>query len=178
MAIPALITSTEKHTMPDHYVIKKAMSSAADSESFKDKKSSMMIFNIVSVLAIIGWIIYTVGVLSVLFVNLLSSANKTEPVYHIAYFAFIIIAFILVGRIPGLAAYRLAVMAFLAVGFNYLTSDMVWSIGAYYTEQVLIDDGEGDYSPKNASSAALAGTCLLIVAWLGMIITLSRSASS
>jgi hypothetical protein len=165
------------------------MSSAAfsrDSESPEYKKSSMMIFNNVSALAIISWIIYSTGVVGVLSVNSLAALMRpkftafrlTEPVYHIVYYAFIIIGFIVVTRIPGLASYRLAVMAFLAIGFNYLTSDMVWSIDAYRSERFLMDDDHGEYSPKNASSAALAGTSLLIVAWIGMIVLLSRSAST
>ena len=147
-----------------------------DTESASDKKDlgqTSMIINRVSVLAIIGWIIYTIGVLGCMFANKISKLS-VEPVYHIWYYAFIIVAFFLVAGRPKLASYRLAVMAFLAVGFNYLTFDMEWSIYAYRGEQFLNSDGV-EYSPKNFTDVALAGTCILIVAWVAMIITFSRS---
>jgi len=152
-----------------------------------------MIFNNVSALAIISWIIYSTGVVGVLSVNSLAALMRpkftafrlTEPVYHIVYYAFIIISFNLVAFIPSLASYRLLVIAFLTVGFQYLTADMILciplvvSVNHGFIPISYLNRYFGDSTAFSSElNAALGGTIMLIMAWIGMIVSLSRSAST
>ncbi|MEY3404293.1 MAG: hypothetical protein RLZZ86_3915, partial [Cyanobacteriota bacterium] len=118
------------------------------------------------------------GVLGIMTTSAVSYSMSAEPVYHIAYYILTIVAFSLVARRPNLASYELAVMAFLAIGFNYLTYDIHWSLKAYQEEEKMLSEAvDISISPKHFGDAALSGTCLLIVVWVAMIIAFSRSAS-
>jgi hypothetical protein len=146
----------------------------ASSNNDQFGKPSMTTINRTSALAFVGWILFSTGVLGSLSTK--GAAAYTlplEPVYHIAYHAITIAAFSLVARRHNLASYKLAVMALLAIGFNYVTDDMQWSIIAYGSQRSSDKD-----DPKHFGEVALSGTSLLIIAWLAMIITMSRSASN
>jgi len=153
---------------------------------------------VISLLAFIGWITYTCGVALLLprirkflgvgpipfqFQNLLP--NDEEMVYRIVYYIFIIISFNLVAFIPSLASYRLLVIAFLTVGFKYLTADMILciplvvSVNHGFIPISYLNRYFGDSTAFSSElNAALGGTIMLIMAWIGMIVSLSRSAST